>query len=615
MISSWLRKDNHLALLLVLLVATIVRFFDVGHLGYHHDELSALLRTRFSSFSELIESGIQIDGHPAGVQFFLWVWTGIGGYGNLWVKLPFLLAGVLSVYVVYRIGMLLFGKSEGLWAAAMLASLQYGILYSQWARPYAFGLLFVLLCTWAILRIRSAPSRSDVVFLGLSIAAVAYTHYFALLQVIIVSMLSFPMLSRKAKLYLLLGSILGFLLWLPHLSVTLHQLSIGGVGDWLQKPQPDFWLQLLDFSFHYSPWLEGLLLLLVIGSIFLARKAWRKGWSVRGLLVLAVIIPYAIAYYYSMEVSALLHNGTALFAFPFLLLLVASWFRWKPVLNHVLLTIFVGLALFTLATERRHFTTNYATEYQTSLEWLNELNARVDQPIATFIDLREDMVTMLFDKQVIPRQAVQFVWPLWDGGNMVDYLAALEEEQLFVAIDAGSNPEYLAAALEYFPCIEASEHFSSGEAYLLSKRCNSLISVPGIMAVENEFLTAENPYSHTITADWGVLQSTQRNALFRASWIGETAAEVSLVFEMKNEPDPFWRAVNGDGFESKIRTKHSLYQVLYTSELTAKPSDQWKAFVWLQNKASARLMRLELLTYPSNPLKGKLFRAIDPAKP
>ncbi len=59
------------ALLLILIVAAALRFWDLWELPFMHDEFSALFRTQYDSFSDLIRLGVvQNDSHPAGVQVF-----------------------------------------------------------------------------------------------------------------------------------------------------------------------------------------------------------------------------------------------------------------------------------------------------------------------------------------------------------------------------------------------------------------------------------------------------------------------------------------------------------------------------------------------------------------
>ena len=109
-------------------------------------EIGMSIRLNVQSFHDLIEYGVKVDGHPAGVQVFLWYWINWFGTDPGIVKLPFVLLGICSVYLMYYLGKSLFNESCGLISSALMAGLQYPVIYSLSARPYAFGLFFIL-CT------------------------------------------------------------------------------------------------------------------------------------------------------------------------------------------------------------------------------------------------------------------------------------------------------------------------------------------------------------------------------------------------------------------------------------------------------------------------------------
>ena len=65
-------------LLPLLIAAAVFRFWNYNEWSLTNDELSALTRLKFDSFSEMLEKGVRTnDMHPMGVQSFLWVWTEI----------------------------------------------------------------------------------------------------------------------------------------------------------------------------------------------------------------------------------------------------------------------------------------------------------------------------------------------------------------------------------------------------------------------------------------------------------------------------------------------------------------------------------------------------------
>ena len=94
-------SQEQLCLGAVLLFAFILRTFNYFDLSFMNDELSALSRTQFSTLGQLFTEGIIPDGHPPLVQFFLYIWTSVFGYGETLVKLPFLIISMFSLYYLY----------------------------------------------------------------------------------------------------------------------------------------------------------------------------------------------------------------------------------------------------------------------------------------------------------------------------------------------------------------------------------------------------------------------------------------------------------------------------------------------------------------------------------
>src|ERR1017187_6805898 len=92
-----------LALLIILITGGILRFYNYADWSLSNDELSALTRLNFHSFHEMIEKGARIDGHPVGVQIFLFYWIKLFGDSVASVRLPFVLAGILSILFAYLI--------------------------------------------------------------------------------------------------------------------------------------------------------------------------------------------------------------------------------------------------------------------------------------------------------------------------------------------------------------------------------------------------------------------------------------------------------------------------------------------------------------------------------
>ena len=99
---SWLKKHyNEITLSFIVLIGAVLRFHHLGFTSLSNDELSAITRAQYESFSSMIQHGVMIDFHPAGVEIFMYYWMKLFGDGVFIIRLPFAVAGVLSIFILY----------------------------------------------------------------------------------------------------------------------------------------------------------------------------------------------------------------------------------------------------------------------------------------------------------------------------------------------------------------------------------------------------------------------------------------------------------------------------------------------------------------------------------
>ncbi|MCH8317636.1 MAG: glycosyltransferase family 39 protein [Bacteroidetes bacterium] len=146
---NFLKNNVHESFLIIILVlGSWLRFHHYGEMSLANDELSALYRLNFDTFGDLIDKGVKPDGHPAFVQVFLYYWIKLSGISEYALRFPFVIAGIVSIWLVYLIGCRWFNKTTGVFAALSISFLQFTVYYSQLARPYSLGLLFSLLTVY-----------------------------------------------------------------------------------------------------------------------------------------------------------------------------------------------------------------------------------------------------------------------------------------------------------------------------------------------------------------------------------------------------------------------------------------------------------------------------------
>lgn len=304
--------------------------------GYSNDELSAINRLTYDNVGDLIHFGVMKgDMHPAGVQLFMKGWSLLFGVHEGAMRLPFVLCGGLSIILTYAIGKRWCNKNTGIIGSLLFATLFFPIIHTEFARPYSMGLLLSLFAAYGYLELVFADrfSYKKSLLLGFCLAGTMYTHYFAFLFVGWMGCSSLFFIPKKRVPNALVAAITAFLLFAPHFSITLHHLSVGGLG-WLGSPSSDWLPQFVLRSMNDSWLLIGLLVLAVVLSFIFrspqpstalsqplvsAPRPWRK------LLLFAIWFfgIYAIGHAYSLIETPVLQDRVLLFAFPFLVLLIA----------------------------------------------------------------------------------------------------------------------------------------------------------------------------------------------------------------------------------------------------------------------------------------------------
>ena len=386
------RKLDYILLGVILLVAAVLRLWQLGQVPFMHDEFSALFRLKFDNFRDLIQYGVtEGDSHPAGVQVFLYYWTKLVGWNELWVKLPFALMGIGSIFLIYVIGKQWFNSKVGLLAAAFFAVSQLTIFYSQLARPYSPGLFFVLLTTFfwnKILFDFKKPSVATVIGFSVSACLAALAHNFSTAQAGLIFLTGLFFLKKERRLAYWLGGIGALLLYSPHFPIFYYQTFVkGGIGGWLARPENDFLLHFLRYSMNYTPLLMFAMGVLIILPLILGKQQ-KRSFPIRWAAVAWFVIIFAIAFTYSLLREPIIQYSTLIFCYPFLVITCFSFYRissmtkWQTVIT---VGAILSIGIVSLISNRQHFDLMYHQGYDQIAERMKQDNDTVDDiRFATF---------------------------------------------------------------------------------------------------------------------------------------------------------------------------------------------------------------------------------------
>ncbi len=359
------KRLDYILIGVIILVAAVLRLWKLGQVPFMHDEFSALLRTRFDNFHDFILQGVMPDSHPIGVQLFLWGWVKLFGMNEFWVKLPFVLMGIGSIYLIYLIGRQWFNRKVGLFSAAFFAVSQFTVFYSQLARPYSAGLFFVLLMAYFWHKIVFETEKPKIgIYIGFALSAWACSlmQYFSIAQAGLIFLTGLFFLPKERRKAYWLSGIAAVVLFAPTLPIFWQQLFVSGsIGGWLSAPKATFLTDFLQYTMNYSMLFMFAVGIVILLPLILGKRDKRRQ-PLRWAGLAWFIIIFAIAFVYSLYREPILQHSTLIFSYPFVIIVAFSLFKsrtlspWQTALV-VAVILFVGTA--SLIMERRHYDLMY----------------------------------------------------------------------------------------------------------------------------------------------------------------------------------------------------------------------------------------------------------------
>jgi mannosyltransferase len=228
-------------------------------------------------------------------------WAWLCGTSELALRLPSVMLGVGSVFMIFCLGRSLYDARTGLLAAALLAVSPYHISYSQEARSYSLLVFLSLWSCWLLSQLVRQPTPWRRVGYVLVTTAMLYTHLYAVF-VVLAQAAAFllvrlcvrdkPALGARDGAHLLLG--VG-VLYVPWVWVTATWLRNIGAGRlWIEWYGWD--TIVLSYSYYAGGyWLLALLAALAVLGVRRYGSRRFGTWLCVALLVSCVVLPTAMS--------------------------------------------------------------------------------------------------------------------------------------------------------------------------------------------------------------------------------------------------------------------------------------------------------------------------------
>ena len=224
-----------------LLLGIFLRLYDLGKESLWRDEVYSI-RIAELSLPEIFKNE---ETNPPLHFLLLHYWQKIFGTSEFAVRFPSLILGVLSILLIYQIGVKLFSQEVGVLSALILSLSSFHIHYSQEARAYALMVFLTLASNLFYINSLEDKKAKSVAGYIAATTLLAYSHVYALFIIIAqnIHFLSTQAFTRhasrwKIREWVLVQSAV-VVLFLPWLNMFLSQ-SMGVVSEGFWLPEPGF---------------------------------------------------------------------------------------------------------------------------------------------------------------------------------------------------------------------------------------------------------------------------------------------------------------------------------------------------------------------------------------
>lgn len=638
---------NNWLILLIITLGVVFRFLPIHQYQFSHDELSGLSRTIFPDFKQTILYGVMYtDTHPALIQVFLWLWVKLVGYNEIWIKIPFLFSGLASIWVVYRFCFNFFNKNTALLSATFVSLSFVFLLYSSYARMYATGVLFsVLLLEQAYYLIFTSQKLSKhLILFSIYTLLCAYNHHMSCFFAFTLTALTFFYLPKKIKLKFLITSIIIAFAYLPILPITLHQLSIGGIGasagGWLSEPRYNeiyFFIITLFGSGKIGLIIALTLFSIVVISVFQLNVISKK----QVLLFWLFVINYSVIHLYSVFRNPILQNSVLLFSGITFIIFICSFssFLSQKQLSYISLSIII-LLCFESIYKKNYFSKVHVQDFESQIQTTINMKNKYGKDNVYGIFKSEPFFVYAYEKKyntIIKHQN------LFDTlfQNQKEFKNSLRKLDENILVLGGLSAGEILIAKEYFPYLVFHQedyfrnvtvlskqdytHYDDVSILDTKKAINSDLnfhtksnqSICFINDSLNYSLTSNNnefPISFTLplkpsnvkSGEFLVAKlSIQTDSL---SEIGNDKLSVSIAEEGKEAI--FYKEVNLSYFYDSTQFKTNVFLELFLNDQL--PS--WKSknmsltiFMWKDKNSSFKITDFNLIHADYNPTKWTLW--------
>ena len=214
-------------LISIIILSFLLRVYNLGEKGFWSNEIFSVLISE-KNITGIIEESLKVDVHPPLYYITLHYWIKLFGNSEFSIRFLSLIPSVISTFVIYRIGRLIFNNEVGIISAFLFSISYFSIIYAQEARSYSFIILLVLLSNYYLISIIKEERegikerRKDLIHISgylIPTIILLYIHYYGIFFVIAQNIYYILIYRKNIRLWVTMQGILllSYSIWIPEL--------------------------------------------------------------------------------------------------------------------------------------------------------------------------------------------------------------------------------------------------------------------------------------------------------------------------------------------------------------------------------------------------------------
>jgi mannosyltransferase len=243
-------------------------------------------------FGEVL-SRARLFPQSAAYMAVVWITRAVAGAGEIALRAPSLIAALICLWAMYRLGRELFDRDTGLLAAGVFVAFPPIVQAAHDARPYALAVLAVVLATWLLARWARGGRRADAAWYAAAASSVVYLQYF--FAAVLPAHAAWILARHRARLRQALAVAAAIAaLTLPAVLLVLEIGKTAPLHSYLEPPGLRSFVDELIPQRVLGPLLAGALVALVATRFRFTLPRGPEAWDSIALLILSMLVPVAL---------------------------------------------------------------------------------------------------------------------------------------------------------------------------------------------------------------------------------------------------------------------------------------------------------------------------------